>query len=183
MANSSAVHSGQSGQRCFLPAVDGSTAAVTEPTAPRGTTDPVAGLFRERSRATAPGSAREVWIGVDTHADVNVAAAVDEAGRTIGDGTPASITVPTTPAGNAELLAWARSLGETVVAFAVEGTGSYGASLTRFLQAQGQYVVEATRPKRDDAALRRSRGKSDAIDALLAAAAAPAGVDDQPQVP
>src|SRR3954453_2637884 len=169
MANSSAVHSGQSGQRRFFLAPDGSTAAVTEPKAPRGTTDPVASLFRERSRATAPGSAREVWIGVDTHADVNVAAAVDEAGRTIGDGTLASITVPTTPAGNAELLAWARSLAETVVAFAVEGTGSYGASLTRFLETKGQYVVEATRPKREDPPPRRSRGKSDAIDALLAA--------------
>ena len=110
-----------------------------------------------------------MWVGVDTHKDVNVAAAVDEAGRTIGDGAPASIGVPTTPAGNTELLTWARSLGETVVAFAVEGTGSYGASLTRFLQAKGQYVVEATRPKRDDAAVRRSRGKSDAIDVLLAA--------------
>jgi hypothetical protein len=50
-----------------------------------------------------PGSAREVWIGVETHKDVNVAAAVDEAGRTIGDGALASIAVPTTPAGNAEL--------------------------------------------------------------------------------
>ena len=120
--------------------------------------DPVASLLRERSRTTAPGAAREVWVGIDPHTDVNVAAAVDEAGRTIGDGTPASIGVPTTPAGNAELLAWARGLGETVVAFAVEGTGSYGAGLTRFLQAKGHYVVEATRPKRDDAAIRRSRG-------------------------
>jgi transposase len=133
------------------------------------TADPVASLFRERAKTTAPGSAQEVWIGIDTHKDVNVAAAVDEAGRTIGDEAPASITVPTTPAGNADLLAWARSLGATVVAFAVEGTGSYGASLTRFLQAKGQYVVEATRPRREDAAVRRSRGKSDAIDALLAA--------------
>jgi hypothetical protein len=78
-----------------------------------------------------------VWIGVDTHTDVNVAAAVDEAGRTIGDEAPASIAVPTTPAGNAELLAWAGRLGETIVAFAVEGTGSYRASLTQFLQATG----------------------------------------------
>src|SRR3954462_50871 len=170
MANSSAVHSGTTRlEKTFLTATVRSTAAVTEPKAPRTTADPVATLFRARAKTTTPGSAREVWIGVDTHTDVNVAAAVDEAGRTIGDGEPASIRVPTTPAGNAELLAWAHSLGETVVAFAVEGTGSYGASLTRFLQAKGQYVVEATRPKRDDAAVRRSRGKSDAIDALLAA--------------
>src|SRR3954451_2817138 len=133
------------------------------------TNDPVPHLFRERSKATAPGLAKEVWVGVDTHKDVNVAAAVDESGRTIGGDQPASISAPTTPEGNAELLAWARGLGETVVAFAVEGTGSYGAGLTRVLQAKGHYVVEATRPKRDDAAVRRSRGKSDAIDALLAA--------------
>ena len=131
--------------------------------------DPVSSLFRARAKATAPGLAKEVWIGVDTHKDVNVAAAVDEAGRTIGCEQPASISVPTTPQGNSDLLDWARSLGETVVAFAVEGTGSYGASLTRFLQAKGQIVVEATRPKREDKELRRSLGKSDAIDALLAA--------------
>lgn len=132
-------------------------------------TDPVTSLFRERARCTAPGLAKEVWVGVDTHKDVNVAAAVDEAGRTIGGEQPASISVSTTPEGNSDLLAWARSLGETVVAFAVEGTGSYGASLTRFLQAKGQIVVEATRPKREDKAIRRTLGKSDAIDALLAA--------------
>ncbi len=131
--------------------------------------DPVSNLFRDRSKATAPGSAMEVWVGVDTHKDVNVAAAVDEAGRTIGGDRPASISVPTTPKGNSELLVWARGLGETVVAFAVEGTGSYGASLTRFLLTTGQIVVEATRPKREDKAVRRSLGKSDAIDALLAA--------------
>jgi transposase len=142
---------------------------VTESKTTRQTaTDPVASLLRERARCTTPGLAREVWIGVDTHKDVNVAAAVDEAGRTIGGQQPASITVLTTPQGNSDLLAWARSLGETVVAFAVEGTGSYGASLTRFLQAKGQIVVEATRPKREDKEIRRTLGKSDAIDALLA---------------
>jgi transposase len=132
-------------------------------------TDPVASLFQKRARCTTPGLAKEVWVGVDTHKDVNVAAAVDEAGRTIGGLLPASISVPTTPQGNSELLAWARGLGETVVAFAVEGTGSYGASLTRFLQAKQQIVVEATRPKREDKEIRRTLGKSDAIDALLAA--------------
>ena len=87
--------------------------------------DPVTNLFRERSKATTPGLAKEVWVGVDTHKDVNVAAAVDESGRTIGGDQPASISAPTTPEGNSDLLAWARGLGETVVAFAVEGTGSY----------------------------------------------------------
>jgi transposase len=142
---------------------------VSDAKAQQVANDPVTTLFRERSKATAPGSAKEVWIGVDTHKDVNVAAAVDESGRTIGGDQPASISASTTPEGNSDLLAWARGLGETVVAFAVEGTGSYGASLTRFLQGKSQIVVEATRPKREDKAVRRTLGKSDAIDALLAA--------------
>src|SRR3954451_7521167 len=148
---------------------DGRTRPVSDARAQQVANDPVTNLFRERSKATAPGLAKEVWVGVDTHKEVNVAAAVDESGRTIGGDQPASISAPTTPEGNSDLLAWARGLGETVVAFAVEGTGSYGASLTRFLQGKGQIVVEATRPKREDKAVRRTLGKSDAIDALLAA--------------
>src|SRR5215217_9092622 len=133
------------------------------------TNDPVTNLFRERSKATAPGLAKEVWVGVDTHKDVNVAAAVDESGRTIGGDQPASISVPTTPEGNSDLLAWARGLGETVVAFAVEGTGSYGASLTRFLQGKSQIVVEATRPTREYGVVGKSLGKSRGVAGLLAA--------------
>src|SRR4051794_5495559 len=148
---------------------EGRTRPVSDARAQQVANDPVTNLFRERSKATAPGLAKEVWVGVDTHKDVNVAAAVDESGRPIGGDQPASISASTTPEGNSDLLAWARGLGETVVAFAVEGTGSSGASLTRFLQAKGQIVVEATRPKREDKAVRRTLGKSDAIDALLAA--------------
>jgi len=40
-------------------------------------------------------------VGVDTHADVHVAAVVDELGRLLGS------TAPTTVEGYAELLAWA----------------------------------------------------------------------------
>lgn len=54
--------------------------------------------------------------------------------------------------------------------FAIEGTGSYGASLTRHLQGAGQFVVEATRPRRDRMA-HRNDGKSDTKDALRAAKA------------
>jgi hypothetical protein len=70
----------------------------------------------------------EVWVGVDTHRDLNVAVSLDERGRKLGE-----LVVQTTAAGNRELLAWARSLGAQVRGFAVEGTGSYGASLTRCL--------------------------------------------------
>ena len=48
-------------------------------------------------------------------------------------------------------------------AFAVEGTGSYGAGLVRFLERAGVSVYE--RPRRQE----RRRGKSDLIDAALAA--------------
>jgi len=61
------------------------------------------------------------------------------------------------------LLSWARELG--VPAFAVEGTGSYGAGLVRFLDGAGVSVYECERPRRQE----RRRGKSDLIDAALAA--------------
>ena len=54
----------------------------------------------------------------------------------------------------------------------VEGTGSYGAGLTRFLHAAGVTVVEVNRPNRQ---LRRSHGKSDPVDAVAAARAAQSG--------
>ncbi|GAB2856309.1 IS110 family transposase [Actinocorallia aurea] len=110
-----------------------------------------------------PARAHEVWVGVDTHRDVNVAVALDERGRRLGE-----ISVDTTRQGNAELVAWARGLGDRVRGFAVEGTGTFGASLTRHLQAEGVPVVEATRPRRDRMA-QRNDGKSDSFDALRAA--------------
>ena len=50
-------------------------------------------------------------------------------------------------------------------AFAVEGTGSFGAGLTRFLDARGERVLEVGRLRRE----RRSGGKTDALDAIRAA--------------
>jgi transposase len=55
-----------------------------------------------------------------------------------------------------------------VDAWGIEGTGSFGASLARFLRAHGQVVVEVNRP---DRATRRRRGKSDPVDAEAAARA------------
>jgi transposase len=76
-----------------------------------------------------------------------------------------------TPAAYRDLLAWARGLGE-VDAWGVEGTGSYGAALARFLVAHGQVVLEVNRPDRQ---ARRRRGKSDPLDAEAAARAVQAG--------
>ncbi len=99
-----------------------------------------------------------VAIGVDTHKEVHVAVALDRFGAQLD-----SREVATTPAGYRSLLSWAQKLG--VPAFAVEGTGSYGAGLTRFLESAGIDVFECERPRREE----RRRGKSDLIDAALAA--------------
>ena len=54
----------------------------------------------------------------------------------------------------------------------MEGTGSYGAGLARFLTGHGQQVLEVNRP---DRAARRRQGKSDPVDADAAARAVQAG--------
>lgn len=54
----------------------------------------------------------------------------------------------------------------------LEGTGCYGAGLSRWLQQRGHRVVEVNRPDRQT---RRRRGKSDAVDAEAAARAVQAG--------
>ena len=107
-----------------------------------------------------------VTVGVDTHKHAHVAAARDQLGRRLG-----TTTAPASRAGYAELLGWARGLGE-VEGWGVEGTGSYGAGLARFLAAHGQRVVEVNRPDRQ---ARRRRGKSDAVDADAAARTVQAG--------
>lgn len=99
-----------------------------------------------------------VAIGVDTHRDEHVAVALDGFGRELG-----GLTIAADACGYAWLWQWAKELGEPV--FAVEGTGSYGAGLTAFLVAAGGVVFECERPRRRD----RRGGKSDRIDATLAA--------------
>lgn len=107
-----------------------------------------------------------VTAGVDTHKDFHVGAVKDQLGRTL-----AHIQVPSTGEGYEKLLNWARSFGE-IEAWGVEGTGSYGAGLTRSLRARGQVVIEVNRP---DRAARRRNGKSDPVDAEAAARAVQSG--------
>jgi transposase len=99
-----------------------------------------------------------VAIGVDTHKEVHVAVALDAIGGQLD-----SEKIPTTEAGYRRLLSWARELG--VPAFAIEGTGSYGAGLVRFLKRTDVAVYECERPRRQE----RRRGKNDFIDAASAA--------------
>jgi hypothetical protein len=75
------------------------------------------------------------------------------------------MTVPASPAGDQEVLELVgRHPGQRV--WAIEGTGGYGAGLTRFLQTHAEQVVELDRPKR---AARRHGAKSDLLDAARAA--------------
>jgi transposase len=108
----------------------------------------------------------EVTGGVDTHGRTHHGAALDGAGRLLGDRE-----FPATAAGYRALLAWLTGFGE-VVAVGVEGTGTYGAGLARHLAGRGVRVVEVDRPDRKT---RRFRGKSDPIDAIAAARAVLAG--------
>jgi len=109
---------------------------------------------------------RAITGGVDTHAGMHVAAALDPIGGLLG-----VQELPVTAAGYASLLSWLRSFGALAVA-GVEGTGSYGAGLARYLAAAGVRVVEVDRPDRQD---RARQGKSDPLDAVSAARAAQSG--------
>lgn len=104
--------------------------------------------------------------GVDTHLDVHVAAVLDSIGGLLG-----VESFPTTPAGHSSLLEWMTNFG-VIERVGVEGTGAYGAGLTRHLHAAGITVVEVNRA---DRAARRRSGKSDPLDAVSAARAAQSG--------
>ena len=112
-------------------------------------------------QTTAPSPA--AW----THIlELNVAAALGRDRRAVGRGG-----VPDHQVGHGELLGWLSGVraGDRV---GVEGTGSYGAGLARFLRGAGIEVVEVDRPNRQ---ARRRQGKSDPVDAMEAARAAQSG--------
>jgi transposase len=109
----------------------------------------------------------DVVVGVDTHKDEHVAVALDGLGGRLGE-----LAVPARPDGYDQLVAWADGLG-TVAVFGVEGTGSYGSGLARYLRRHARRAVEVSRPPRRGE--RRLSGKSDPIDAEHAARAVLAG--------
>lgn len=112
------------------------------------------------------GATRLVIGGVDTHKDVHVAAVIDEIGRLLG-----TESFPATGVGYELLLEWMTGFGP-IDQVGVEGTGSWGAGLFRFLASQDIAVVEVCRSDRQ---ARRFNGKSDPIDAEAAAFAALSG--------
>jgi transposase len=79
----------------------------------------------------------EVIIGVDTHKHAHAAVALTALGARLR-----TITIPASRKGYQELEAWAQAFGP-VRAYGVEGSGSYGAGLSRFLQASGHGISRA----------------------------------------
>ncbi len=109
----------------------------------------------------------QMVIGVDTHNDEHVAVAIDRQGVRLDEHHMLATTH-----GYRELERWCRGLGE-IHAFGIEGTGSYGAGVARYLIARGYTVVEINRP---DRSVRYLKGKSDPTDAEMATRAVLAGV-------
>jgi len=109
---------------------------------------------------------RRVAVGIDTHKHSHVAVVLDELGGRLGE-----LTVPADSSGHERVARWATAHGR-VVAFGVEGTGSYGAGVAGYLRRQGHRVIEVNRPDRRE---RRLNGKSDVLDAEQAARAVLSG--------
>ena len=85
----------------------------------------------------------DVIVGVDTHKDEHVAFAIDGLGGHVAE----PLQVPATNDGYAQLLTWATALG-TIRGFGIEGCGSYGIGLARFLRRNGHHPIEVSRPAR-----------------------------------
>ena len=81
-------------------------------------------------------AAAEVVVGVDTHKHIHVAVVISPLGMRLG-----AMTVRANAKGYRDLASWACSFG-TIRALDVEGTGSYGAALTRFLREQEHAMIE-----------------------------------------
>ena len=118
------------------------------------------------SSVTRQPAARKVIVGVDTHKHVHVAVAVDILGTRLGDQSFVADS-----GGYQALITWAETHGR-IEAFGIEGTGSYGAGLAGTVRRAGHRVIEVNR---GDRRTRRAAGKSDTIDAEVAARSVLAG--------
>ena len=113
-----------------------------------------------------PAPETRVTAGADTHRDTHMVAALDQRGAELG-----VKSFNTDPAGHAALLEWLETFGP-VERIGIEGTGTYGAGLCRFLHRNNIEVIEVSCGDRQ---ARRSHGKSDPVDAVAAARAAQSG--------
>ena len=118
------------------------------------------------TRMPTPPDTRKVIVGVDTHKYVHVAVAIDSWGIRLRDEAFVADS-----GGYQALITWAETHGR-IEAFGIEGTGSYGAGLARAVRRAGHRVVEVNR---GDRRTRRAAGKSDTIDAEVAARSVLAG--------
>ena len=100
-------------------------------------------------------------VGVDPHRDSHALAVV----HVVSGAVVCETSVVASSDGYALALALVDEHAPGRRAFAIEGTGSFGAGLTRFLSARGERVLEVGRLRRE----RRSGGKTDALDAVRAA--------------
>src|SRR6266545_4396819 len=98
-------------------------------------------------------------VGVDPHRDAHAVVQV------VSGAVVFEATVVASSDGYAHALQLADQYAPGRRAFAVEGTGSFGAGLTRFLTARDERVLEVGRLRRE----RLSGGKTDALDAVRAA--------------
>ena len=101
-------------------------------------------------------------VGVDTHRDSHALALVDVRSQR----TTRVLTVSATRRGYRQALRIARRQAPGRRSWALEGSGCYGAGLARFLERQGERVLEVERPAREG---QRGRLKTDALDAERAA--------------
>jgi transposase len=104
-------------------------------------------------------------IGVDTHRDEHVLAVVAAPAGAVVAGR----AVRANARGYRETLRFAARYASGRRAFAIEGSGSYGAGLARYLGERGETVLEVSRTPRTE---RRLRGKDDPLDAARTARAA-----------
>ena len=100
-------------------------------------------------------------IGVDPHRDSHALAIV----QVVSGAVVFEATVAACSDGYAQALKLVEAHASGRRAFAIEGSGSFGAGLTRYLSGRGERVLEVGRLRRE----RRSGGKTDALDAVRAA--------------
>jgi len=102
-------------------------------------------------------------IGVDTHKEAHTVAVVSS----VTGGVSGIESHPASRSGYAGMVEFADGYSDASDrAWAIEGTGSYGAGLTAFLKDRGEWVIEVDRPGRHRD---RDRSKSDSLDAVRAA--------------
>ena len=101
-------------------------------------------------------------VGVDTHADQHALAVVDAGTQQ----TCRQLTVAASRKGYRQALRLAKRHAPGRRAWALEGSGCYGAGLARFLNSRGERVLEVERPSREG---QTGRLKTDALDAERAA--------------